>query len=139
MQNPKIITYLMAREVRQAVSIVTVLPPDNSDPAAVAHELQFEDGHIIDQIQYVRYYLDGTDLRRQMIVYYFETAPAAYVHWDDTDPFGPPESLALEDKLIGEFFSQIDFYGDEEITADLILEKNDKQIEMTVSVQPRNS
>ena len=59
----------MAREIRQANDIVTVLPVDDSDPDLVTHELQFEDGHNTNQIQYIRYYLNGTDLMPEVYAF----------------------------------------------------------------------
>jgi prepilin-type N-terminal cleavage/methylation domain-containing protein len=139
LQNARIATDLMAREIRQALAITTTLPPDNTDPGLVAHELQFEDGHIVNQIQYIKYYLAGTDLKRQIVVYYFSSDPTTYVHWDDIDPFGGPEESVLEDRLIGEFYSQLDFYGENQIIIDLILDKSNQQVNMQTMINPRNS
>jgi len=137
-QNGRITTDLMAREIRQAVEIVTTLPPDNSNPAIIPHDLQFEDGHVTSQIQYLKYYLEGNLLRRQIIVYDFETNPGVYVYWNDTDPFGEPRQNILEDKIIGEYFSNIDFYGLDVINLDITLEKNDERIKIKSIIFPRN-
>ena len=138
MQNGRIVSDLMAREIRQAKSIVTVLPADNSNPAAVAHELQFQDGHVSSQIQYIRYYLTGTNLNRQIIVYYFDASPNAYVYCNDHDAFGLPKQKILEDKLIGENFSDIDFYGQGLININYILTKNNMAVGLTSVIKPRN-
>ena len=137
-QNGRIVLDLMARELRQTNEIVTSLPLDDSNPALVAHELKFEDGHTDSHIQYIRYYLDGTDLKRQIIVYYFETDESAYVYWDDFDAFGGPEELILEDRLIGENFSSLNFYGNGNINIDLVLDKKNEQIEIKSIINPRN-
>ena len=138
-QNARITIDLMSREIRQANNIVTTIPSDNSVPELVPHEIEFEDGHVTSQIQYVRYYLDSTDLRRQIIIYYFDSNPSTYVRWDDTDPFGGPNESTIEDKLIGEFFTGIDFYGPDAITIDVFLEKNNIDIDMQTVINPRNS
>jgi len=138
-QNARISLDLMSREIRQTNEIITILPADNSNPEALIHELLFEDGHTSSIIQYIRYYLDENDLKRQIIVYYFETDPTTYVYWDDFDVFGGPEENILEEKLIGENFSNINFYGQENINIELILEKNDEQIQMKSIINPRNS
>lgn len=137
-QNGRIVLDLMAREIRQAKDIVTVLPPDNSNPAAISHQLEFEDGHVSSQIQYIKYYLAGSELMKQVIVYYFDTAPNTYVHWDDVNAFGPPAQKVLEEKIIGENFSNLDFYGQTNITIDLSLTKTGEKIQINSIVNPRN-
>jgi|SRR3989338_6361608 len=137
-QNARITLDLMSREIRQAAEIVTVLPADDSNPDLIAHELQFEDGHVSDHIQYLRYYLEAGDLKRQIIAYYFSTAPSTYVHWNDVDAFGPPEQTTLEIKTIGENFSNIDFYGGQNVNIELILEKRNETVEIKSIIAPRN-
>ena len=137
-QNARITLDLMAREIRQAKALVTALPADNSNPALVPHEIQFEDGHNTTQIQYIRYYLDGGNLNRQTIVYYFDTSPGVYVRYNDVDAFGAPESNILEDKVISENFSALDFYGTENITIDLTLTKRGEQVQIRSIINPRN-
>jgi len=137
-QNVRITNDLMAREIRQANDIVTVLPVDDSDPDLVTHELQFEDGHNTNQIQYIRYYLNGTDLMRQINVYYFDSDPDTYVHWDDVDAFGAPESAILEDKLIGENFTTINYFGQNDVTVQLELEKSNERVLIETIINPRN-
>lgn len=146
-QNARIVIDTMARELRQSNEIVTALPPDDSIPALIAHELQFEDGHTESRIQYIKYYLDNTDLKKQIIVYYFDadcggpcppTDPSFYVHWDDTDAWGSPTEITLEEKIMGEFFFNIDFYGQGTITTDFVLQKSNEQVEMQAKIYPRN-
>ena len=138
-QNGRITLDLMARELRQAKNIVTVLPADSSDPSLVKHELEFEDGHNTATIQYIRYYLTGTNLYRQIIGYYFATEPTVYVHWNDVDPFGGPSQSILENKLIGENFNSVSFFGTNDITIQLILTKQNEQMKMESIINPRNS
>jgi len=126
----------MAREIRQAKEVVTVLPATDS---SAPNELQIEDGHNTSQIQYIRYYIDGTNLKRQIIVYYFDTDPSTYVRWDDTDPFGGPSQTTLEDRIIGENFSDIDFFGISDINIELVLTKQGEQIETKSIINPRNN
>jgi len=138
MQNGRITIDIMSREIRQAKKITTSLPTDKSNPDLVAHELEFEDGHTETQIQYIRYYLDGNLLKRQIIAYYFDSDPSTYVYWDSVDPFGAPQQIILEEKTLGEFFNQIDFYGADEINIDLILEKNNETVQLGTKIHPRN-
>ncbi|MBI3290877.1 prepilin-type N-terminal cleavage/methylation domain-containing protein [Candidatus Falkowbacteria bacterium] len=137
-QNARITIDLMAREIRQAKKIVTVLPVDDSDPGLIAHDLEFEDGHIETQIQYIKYYLDDGDLKRQIIVYYFDTDPSTYVHWDDVDSFGGPSSTVLQEKVTGENFSNINFYGSGNINIEMALEKQNEEVEVKSIINPRN-
>ena len=138
LQNARIATDIMTREIRQAKQIVTVLPIDNSNLNLVPHELEFEDGHNVNQIQYVRYYINGNQLKRQIKVYYFESDPQIYVYWNDTDAFGSPEQSVIDEKIIGEYFSEINFYGQDKIYIDLILDKQTEQIKIKSEVKPRN-
>jgi type II secretory pathway pseudopilin PulG len=137
-QNARVALDLMSREIRQAKNIVTTLPVDNSNPATVAHELLFEDGHITSQIQYIRYYSSGTELWRQVIVYYFDVDPAIYVHFDDQNAFGGPTATTTDDKIIGEDITQMDFYGPNIINVDLILQKQGEQEQIKSIINPRN-
>ena len=138
LQNARTATDTMGREIRQAVELVTTLPANDSNPAEIAHELEFEDGHTDSQVQYIRYYLDGTDLKRQIKVYYFSTNPSVYVHWNDVDPFGGPENTTIDDRLMAEFFSHLDFFGSENITIRMTLEKNRRTIDFQTIINPRN-
>ena len=137
-QNARITLDLMAREIRQAQDIVTILPENDLNAQTIAHEIEFEDGHITSQIQYIRYYLDNSNLQRQIIVYYFDTDPDTHVYWDDIDAFGSPEMLVLEEKTIGENFSNINFYGTDNINIELTLEKQTEQIQINTLINPRN-
>lgn len=134
-QNGRVTLDLMSRELRQAQVIVTALPAGDSNPA---HELQFEDGHTTYQIQYIRYYLSDGALNRQIIAYYFETNPGTYVHYNDVDAFGPPESIILEDKIIGENFSGLNFFGQDNISIEMTLQKSGEEIKIKAIINPRN-
>lgn len=138
-QNARITLDLMAREIRQANEIVTILPVDDFDPNLIAHELQFEDGHQTNFIQYIKYYLSGTNLKRQIIVYYFDTDPSTYVHWDDIDPFPPLGQTTLEDRIIGENFSSLDIFGQGSINIELIMTKNKERVDIKTIINPRNT
>jgi|SRR3989339_2255056 len=138
-QNGRIVIDLFSRELRQAKDIVTTLPADDSNPSTVAHELKFEDGHITSQIQYVRYYLNGTLLQRQILVYYFDTDPTIYVLWNDVNQFGSPTESIIEDRVIGENISQINFYGDGAITIEIFLRKLNETTNMQSIIDPRNA
>ncbi|OGY43417.1 MAG: hypothetical protein A2729_04575 [Candidatus Buchananbacteria bacterium RIFCSPHIGHO2_01_FULL_39_14] len=138
-QNARIVLDLMSREIRQAAEIVTTLPSDDTDPNLLAHELEFEDGHTTSQIQYLKYLLANNQLKRQTIVYYFDADPSIYVHWNDVDSFGAPTQNILEEKIIGENFTSLDFFGNSNINIILNLNKGAEQIEMKAVINPRNN
>ena len=137
-QNGRITIDLMSREIRQAREIVTVLPIDDSSPP-LPHELQFEDGHTTSQIQYIRYYLSNNNFNRQIIVYYFNSDPTTFVRWDDIDGYGLPTASTTQDRIIGENFNNINFYGNKNININFDLQKNNEQIEMGTIINPRNN
>lgn len=110
-QNARIITEHMTRDIRQATDIITSLPTSSEPPEMLAHEIQFEDGHEDQFIQYIRYYIDGTHLKRQRIAYFFSTNPSEYVRWDATNEFGGTSSTTLEDRIIAEYIDQLNIYG----------------------------
>ena len=136
-QNARITIDLMSREIRQAKEIVTVLPINDSSPP-LPSELQFEDGHTTTHIQYIKYQLSGTELHRKIIVYYFDSDLNTYVDWNDIDAFGLPNEEILEDRIIGENFAGISFYGNGNININLDLQNNNEQIEMSTTINPRN-
>lgn len=135
-QNARISIDLMTREIRQAKTFVTTVP---SNEASAVHEIEFEDGHTDYQIQYIRYYLEDTNLKRQIIVYYFDTSPSVYVRYNDVDAFGGPTQEILEDRIISENISNINFYGNGNLEVDLTLTKSTEQVEMKSTINPRNN
>ncbi len=112
-QNARVCLDRMSREIRQALDLITVLPEVNDDVGnPPPDEIFFRDGHDMDQITYIKYYLDNTNLKRTHMAYYFAADPSVYVPYDSTDILGdPPDELILEDFIIGEYFNDIDFWG----------------------------
>ena len=107
-QNGRIAFDRLSREIRQAKEIVTLLPDNEEDPPV--NELEFEDGHTTGEIHYIRYYLDGTDLRRQIIYYYFmQGEDKFYVKWNtQLDGTGPTPDIT-EDRLTAEYVETLEF------------------------------
>ncbi len=141
-QNGRVILDRLARELRQTPEIITTLPADNSNPGLTPNEIMFQDGHDISRITYIRYYLSGANLNRQLLVYYFPSAPTAYVPWNAVDPappHGPPQMSILEDRLIGEYVSDIEFWGNEKpVYINLNLHKNKDGVILNTSIYGRN-
>ena len=132
-QNARVSIDRISREIRQSVEIITSLP-------ATSTEIFFQNGHDMDQITYIRYYLDGTDLMRAHEAYYFSADPGVYVIWNGLNHLGqPPEKIMLEDRVVGEFFNNVRFWGNNNLVHILInLEKNQKQLQIQSSVFSRN-
>lgn len=140
-QNGRVILDRLIREIRQTPHIITALPANASDPDALPSEIMFQDGHNTTEIKYIRYYLSGTNINRQSIVYYFPSAPTYYVHSYDTDkdpPHNPPIQQILEDKVIGEFADDIEFWGGQLLNINLYLSKNSQSTIINTAVYGRN-
>ncbi len=137
-QNARVTLDRLARELRQTPEIVTYIPdPELAEPAA--HEIEFQDGHDMTEIKYIRYYLNGSDLYRQIKAYYFPSLPEVYVHWNDEDEFGtPPEISLLEDRIVGEYITNIDFIDYPVVNIVETLTKNDKQVVIMTYIYGRN-
>lgn len=132
-QNQRAMLDRMTRELRQANAIVTSLP---------AAEIIFEDGHgnlENSPLQYIRYYLQGTDLYRQVRYYYFAGDPSTHVKHNDTDGGGnPPLINIVEDRLVGEYTTSLGFSGSGTITISISFSQNNQTVTLTADVTPRN-
>lgn len=113
-QNARVSMDRISRELRQADDIVTLMPINDTDISfPPVNEIFFQDGHDVNKINYIRYYLNGTDLMRARIAYYFSIDPSVYVRWDSLDASSnPPQSVVLEDRIVGEYFNNLRFWGD---------------------------
>ena len=50
---------------------------------------------------------------RAQIAYYFSLDRSVYVRWDSLDASAnPPLSIVLEDRIVGEYFDYLQFWGD---------------------------
>ncbi len=105
-QNARVCFDRLSRELRQASDLVT-------DLSATSSKIFFQDGHNDDSYTYVYYYLDGSNLMRDHVAYYFGVWPVTedqYVRHNAIDGFGTSAaSSTLSSKIIGEYFSDINF------------------------------
>lgn len=140
-QNGRVTFDRLTRELRQTQEITTTLPATKSEPDfPPPSEIQFQDGHQTTVVRYYRYYLDGSEFKRQIIVYYFEDEPAVYINWNATDEEGdPPLSLILEEKLVGEYFSTLQFYGTSETNIEATLTKDEISTNFKTKIFGRNT
>ncbi len=140
-QNARVSFDRMSRELRQSNSIITALPASKDDPLnPPAEQLFFQDGHDADLITYIRYYLNGSDLMRQSKAYYFDADPSAYVAYNSLDQGGyPPNELVIDDRIIGEYFNSIKFWGSNGvINMELNLRKNQNSLNIETLIYSRN-
>lgn len=129
-QNSRVVLDRLSREIRQTNEIVTQL----SSP-----EIEFQDGHT-DALRYIRYFLDNTDLRRQIITYYFAFDPETPVRWDATDIDGNPSLQRIdEDKLQAEYFINLNFSENGVINIEMTLNKGDQTNNLATAVYGRNT
>jgi len=140
-QNIRVSLDRMSREIRQAVDIVTILPTSGDNPEdPPMNELFFQDGHEIEEVTYIYYYLSSTDLKRSHIAYYFPEEPGTYVTWDSTNQSGePPEELIIKDRIVGEYFDTLEFWGiDGLVYINLGLSKSENNLSINTAVFMRN-
>lgn len=111
-QNARIALERIGRDFRQTNYVVTNLPPNDTDPLnPPTHELQFIDGHNSDQIQYIRYYLQGNELHRQVIHYYLSSDVDTWVAYNVLDSYGNHEESIDEDVIKADQITAINFFG----------------------------
>jgi len=154
LQNGRIVSERMAREIRQADELVTPLPqvpdqPGNPPPKTI----EFQDGHtpspyayLGSDYYYISYYIatSTTEVHRKYMVYCFDVCGICteYFRWNDTQMQGPIEvgtsPCELEDRIIGEYVQDMDFWGAGLINISLTLFKNSEQIDINTKVLGRN-
>ena len=140
-QNARVSLDRLSRELRQADEIVTDLPPTGDDPLnPPAGQIFFQDGHNTNQITYLRYYLEDGDLMRENKAYYFAIDPDNYVAFNSLDRGGePPLELIIEDRIVGEFFTGLEFFGSNGlIHIKFNLAKNQNSLNVESSIYDRN-
>lgn len=136
-QNIRVVVDRLSRELRQAAAIATTLPASSSTPV---NEILFEDGHDISEINYIRYYLNGSDIKREYRFYYYASAPATHVRWNSIDGFGnSPTASTTEDYIVGQYLSSMQFWGTHNlINIKIELLKAGKTSKIETAVNKRN-
>lgn len=152
LQNGRVILERLSREIRQATEIITPLPqlPDlPGNPPSPS--IEFEDGHtpspyqaLLSDYYYIRYYLDDSEVFRQYRVYCFEDCAvcSSFVRWndfrleDETQVY--PQACNLEEKVIGEYVSDLSFWGANTIQIGLSLIKKGENIDLATQITGRN-
>ncbi len=137
-QNGRVFLDRFARELRQTPDIITTLPTTSTSTPAVS-EIVFEDGHDMSRIQYIRYYLEEGNIKRQLITYAFADAPQTTVYSYSLDAMSNPPTATIEDeKVISEHVGDLMFWGDTLVNVEIILTSNNYTIPLTTTVYARN-
>lgn len=146
-QNGRVVLDRLSRELRQANLITTPLPIDQNQPNQPApSEIMFEDGHAGSSLQYLRYFLatsttDATvnEVHRQRIVYFFPSDPNTFVPYNAVDPLGQTLQSSSSDQIIAQNVASLSFYGQNQITIDLLLKKRDYLYHLLTTIWSRNA
>lgn len=138
-QNGRIALERMSREIRQANDILTVLP--ESQGTGTASEIKFQDGHDTTKIEYIRYYLSGTDLYRQASHYCFISSCTEddWVLSSTTDGDGDlPQEYPETPQIKAQKISNLQFWKNS--TVGILLSVSDSQTTYTfeTKILPRN-
>lgn len=129
-QNGRVALERVARDLRQAEEIVTTLP--NS-------EIELQDGHDVGALNYVRYHLNGQGLYREVSFYAFSGAPDTRVKFNAIDGFGnPPSKTIIEDLIIAEYVTALNFSGEEIVNISVGLEYNNIALTIPTAIFGRN-
>ena len=139
-QNGRVILERLTREIRQAREIATEL---SENEAQAISGLMFEDGHIVEEYNYIRYFLELEErlIKREVLGFYFSgDSSQTLVPWDAIPPSGQTLEIKTieQPQTIGEFVREIGFWGNKTINIRLNLEKADQEIELETSIFGRN-
>ncbi len=136
-QNSRVFIDRLTREIRQTPKIVTTLP--ETLETAVS-EIEFQNGHNTNEILYTKYYLSGSDLKRQEICYYLSSNPSTCVLWNTTDGIGNPPQENIREDIVAEYIETLKFYngGNNVIIAEAVFLKNGEKIYNYSRINGRN-
>lgn len=141
-QNARIAMERMTRDLRQTTRIITVLPPTNTDTVnnPAPSEIEFQDGHNTSNVSYIKYYLDDTNLKRQLFHYSFSADPDTWVTFDALDNLNmPPSQIIDEDTVKADSISTLQFYGQSNlVNINLIVTKETLNYNYQTAVYARN-
>ncbi len=88
---------------------------------------------------YIRYFREGIDVKRQVVVYYFSGDSNVYVSWNAMPPAGQTiEDDILQEQLVGEYVTNLNFWGLRVINISIVLEKKNKKIDLETKIFTRN-
>ncbi len=138
-QNGRVILERMTREIRQAREIVTELSDDEGGASSI---IEFEDGHTTTRYYYIRYYQEDGNVKREVKRYYFSSDPCdpcTFLLWNAASPTETLEvDIVEEPVIIGEYITNLKFWGSYTINIFITLTKNDQEIDLSTRVFGRN-
>lgn len=136
LQNGRVILERMTREIRQAREIVTELGLTIDEATST---IEFEDGHIGERYYYIRYFKEGSNVKKEIKRYYFSGDPGTYVAWNATPPEGQ-ELLTTTTSIgtIGEYATDLKIWGPRVVNISIFLEKGDQKINLPAKIFGRN-
>ncbi|MBI5766008.1 hypothetical protein HZA71_02150 [Candidatus Falkowbacteria bacterium] len=140
-QNGRIALERLARDIRQAETLVTNLPETDSDPQnPPTSEIEFQDGHDAEVLTYIRYYLTGQTLYRETLFYSFPAEPTVHVIFNSRNEFNElPMRNTIEQAIVAEHAAEIKFFGDSLINIKITLSNNSETITMPTTIFGRNT
>ncbi len=139
-QNARIALERIARDLRQAETLVSALPETDSDPEnPPPSEIEFYDGHDPDALTYIRYHLVDVTLLREVSYYAFPSDPNVRVYHNTLDQFGNlPDKTVTEDLTVAELVLNLEFFGEENITILITVAQSDISITVPTTIFARN-
>ena len=133
-QNSRVALDRISRETRQASELITDI--STSSPS---HEIEFQDGHDLSKITYIKYSLSNTDLVREETFYFFSTDTSTYVYQDAINEFGNPPTASSTTQVVGEYFDSLDITNNNGLlNLDLTLTKAKTEFNINTDVYIRN-
>lgn len=138
LQNGRVILERISREVRQAKEVVTSLSNLESE---AANSFVFEDGHVTSPYSYIRYFQDGSLIKREVFGYYFSgDALQELVPWNAAPPGGQTleEKVIESEKTIGEYIQSLKIWRGDAINVKLELFLRGEIVNLESSFSPRN-
>lgn len=137
-QNGRVILERLSREMRQAREIVGGLPDEEQTATST---IIFEDGHVESTYHYIHYFLDQNNLKREVLGYYFSgDIGKNLLPWNAIPPIGQTLEVEIleEEAIIGEYVSEIKFWGSGLIQISLDLKKQTQDINFRTKIYGRN-
>ena len=137
-QNGRVILERLTREIRQAKEIVTEL---SSTSTSATSTIEFEDGHATTSYRYIVYYKENNNIERKVIGYYFSgDTEQSFQPWDAVPPAGQTLKIKIleEPQVVGEWVSNLGFWGAKVINISLNLEKKGKTLYLETEIFGRN-
>jgi type II secretory pathway pseudopilin PulG len=88
---------------------------------------------------YIRYYVENSNLKRQVRIYYFSGNPNIFVPWNAEPPVDETrQSLVIEEDIIGQFLNSVKFWGSSLVNILIELKDANNLIKISTKIFCRN-